>query len=205
MANTEKQICSQCGAPLDTNLTVCKYCGAEIAVRPQTSAPQQHQQYTQQSNQYVQQPNNYTQQSNQYVQRPNNNYTQQSSQYSTSQYTQQTHTYVQEMHTQVQQAPPQYVPPQASAYSQPATYHTQNNVSGYYPYKQKSKVLAGVLAIIFGGLGIHKFYTGHIGWGIVYLLFSWTYIPTIVGFVEGIIYLCASNEYFNMKYVKHKN
>lgn len=64
----------------------------------------------------------------------------------------------------------------------------------------KSKVLAGILAILFGGLGIHKFYLGRIGWGIVYLLFCWTYIPTIVGFIEGIIYLTSSDHKFNMKY-----
>lgn len=195
MANTEKQICSQCGAPLDTSLNVCKYCGAEIAVKPQNSAPQQQQQYTQQSNQYIQQPNSYTQQSNQYS----------SNQYSTNQYTQQTHTYVQQTQTHVQQSPPQYIPPQAPVYAQTMSYNTQNSMSGYYPYKQKSKVLAGVLAIFFGTFGVHKFYTGHVGWGIVYLLFFWTYIPAMVGFVEGIIYLCTSNENFNMKYVKHKN
>ena len=31
----------------------------------------------------------------------------------------------------------------------------------------KSKVTAGVLAIVLGGLGIHKFYLGKIGMGIL--------------------------------------
>ena len=31
---------------------------------------------------------------------------------------------------------------------------------------EKSKVTAGVLALLLGGLGIHKFYTGAWGWGI---------------------------------------
>jgi TM2 domain-containing membrane protein YozV len=36
----------------------------------------------------------------------------------------------------------------------------------------KNKVVAGLLAIFVGGLGIHKFYLGKVGQGILYLLFS---------------------------------
>ena len=197
MANTEKQTCPQCGAPLDFHITVCKYCGAENAVKPQNSTPQPQQQYTQQPNQYAQQPGQYAQQPNQYAQQPK--------QYVPNQYAQQAPPRIQQAPPRIQQVPPQYIPPQAPIYSQTVIYNTQDNMSGYYPYKQKSKVLAGVLALLFGGLGIHKFYTGHIGWGIVYLLFCWAYIPTIVGIIEGIIYLCTSSENFNLKYVKHKN
>ncbi|WP_282943700.1 TM2 domain-containing protein [Paenibacillus sp. RC67] len=64
----------------------------------------------------------------------------------------------------------------------------------------KSKVLAGILAILFGGLGIHKFYLGKVGWGIVYILFCWTYIPSLLGLIEGIIYLASSEENFDRKY-----
>ena len=64
----------------------------------------------------------------------------------------------------------------------------------------KNKVVAGILAILLGDLGIHKFYLGKIGWGIVYLLFCWTGIPAIVGMIEGIIYLCTDDETFQVKY-----
>ena len=64
----------------------------------------------------------------------------------------------------------------------------------------KNKYVAGILAILLGDLGIHKFYLGKIGWGIVYLLFCWTGIPAIVGLIEGIIYLCADDETFQVKY-----
>ncbi|MGO2145111.1 MAG: TM2 domain-containing protein [Serratia bockelmannii] len=37
-------------------------------------------------------------------------------------------------------------------------------------------------------------------WGLFYLLFCWTGIPAIVGFIEGIIYLFQSEEKFNQKY-----
>ena len=63
----------------------------------------------------------------------------------------------------------------------------------------KSKITAGVLGILLGGLGVHKFYMGKIGMGIIYLVFCWTWIPGIVGFIEGIMYLCSSDENFQLK------
>ena len=65
---------------------------------------------------------------------------------------------------------------------------------------QKSKVAAGLLAIFLGGLGLHKFYLGNVGLGILYLLFCWTFIPTIVGFIEGIIYLVMDDQKWVEKY-----
>jgi TM2 domain-containing membrane protein YozV len=67
---------------------------------------------------------------------------------------------------------------------------------------EKSKIAAGLFGIFLGGLGIHKFYLGQIGWGIVYLIFFWTFIPELVGFIEGIIYFTMSDEAFAAKYGK---
>lgn len=64
---------------------------------------------------------------------------------------------------------------------------------------EKSRVTAGVLALLLGGLGIHKFYTGAWGWGIVYILLCWTYVPSIVALVEGIRYLVLSKDEFARK------
>lgn len=64
----------------------------------------------------------------------------------------------------------------------------------------KNKIVAAVLAIVLGGLGIHKFYLGQTGKGVLCLLFCWTYIPAIVSFVEGIIILCSKDENFQIKY-----
>lgn len=66
----------------------------------------------------------------------------------------------------------------------------------------KSKVVAGVLGILLGGWGAHKFYLGKIGSGILYILFCWTGIPSIVGLIEGIMYLVADDKTFNAKYCK---
>lgn len=67
-------------------------------------------------------------------------------------------------------------------------------------YSGKNRTTAAILGIILGGFGVHHFYLGNSGKGILYLLFCWTSIPTIVGFVEGIIYLTQSDEEFASKY-----
>jgi TM2 domain-containing membrane protein YozV/predicted RNA-binding Zn-ribbon protein involved in translation (DUF1610 family) len=64
----------------------------------------------------------------------------------------------------------------------------------------KSKVVAGVLAIFLGGIGAHKFYLGDVGVGILYLCFSWTFIPSLLGLIEGILYLTKTNAAFKAKY-----
>jgi TM2 domain-containing membrane protein YozV len=62
---------------------------------------------------------------------------------------------------------------------------------------QKSKGLAIFLAFFFGGLGIHKFYLGKPGWGILYFLFFWTFIPLILSIIEAIIMLFRDERKFS--------
>lgn len=64
----------------------------------------------------------------------------------------------------------------------------------------KSRIAAALLAFFLGGIGIHKFYLGQIFWGFIYLIFCWTFIPSLVAFVEFIIYLCMSDQSFDEKY-----
>jgi len=58
-------------------------------------------------------------------------------------------------------------------------------------YVQNGKVvnkIAYILcACLVGGFGVHKFLTDKIGMGIVYLIFCWTFIPGLIGFIEGLI------------------
>jgi hypothetical protein len=61
-------------------------------------------------------------------------------------------------------------------------------------------VAAALLAFFLGGFGVHKFYLGQTAWGVVYLVFFWTFIPRIVSFVEFIVLLATSEEDFQRKY-----
>lgn len=49
---------------------------------------------------------------------------------------------------------------------------------------QKDEVVGVLLALLLGTFGAHHFYLRRPGLGILYILFSWTGIPTVVGFVE---------------------
>lgn len=63
----------------------------------------------------------------------------------------------------------------------------------------KNKVAAGLFALFLGGIGLHKFYVGSSGQGILYLLLCWTGVPALIGLVEGILYLTMSDEDFIRK------
>ena len=76
---------------------------------------------------------------------------------------------------------------------------TPPSAADYRGTSGKSRVTAGVLALLLGGIGVHKFYTGAWGWGIVYLLFCLTYIPALMALAEGIRYLVLTPEDFDRK------
>ncbi len=81
----------------------------------------------------------------------------------------------------------------------------QNNVSASPVFGStnpggRNRIAAALFAILLGGLGVHKFYLGRVGIGILYLLFCWTFIPMIVGVIEGIIYLTQTDEAFTAEY-----
>lgn len=94
--------------------------------------------------------------------------------------------------------PQQIVQPQIVYVQQPQSQPQMNN--GRIRLHDRSKTVAALLAFFLGGLGIHKFYLGQIGMGVLYLLFCWTWIPSIIAFVEFIIYLCTSDADFDAKY-----
>lgn len=68
------------------------------------------------------------------------------------------------------------------------------------PGQPRSRVVAGVLAVIGGGAGLHKFYLGRAGWGVVYVLLIWTGISVILGLIEGVYLLTMREEAFQLKY-----
>jgi TM2 domain-containing membrane protein YozV len=53
-----------------------------------------------------------------------------------------------------------------------------------YQHASKDEVAGVLLALFLGTFGIHRFYLGQTGAGVLYLIFSWTGIPAILGFIE---------------------
>lgn len=96
-------------------------------------------------------------------------------------------------------APPAQQPVQPVS-PQPQIVYVQQTPQVQAPQSTKSKGTAALLAIFLGGLGAHKFYLGHPGWGFIYLIFCWTFIPEALGIIEGIIYLTMKDEAFAQKY-----
>lgn len=43
-------------------------------------------------------------------------------------------------------------------------------------------------------LGIHNFYAGKVGLGVLYLVFCWTFIPAIAALVQAIIVICKTSD-----------
>jgi len=79
---------------------------------------------------------------------------------------------------------------------------------------EKNKIVAGLLALFFGTLGIHKFYLGYMKEGVIMLLVFMlgfillgipSFVIAIIALVEAIIYLMKSDSDFQRIYVdRHK-
>jgi TM2 domain-containing membrane protein YozV len=63
-----------------------------------------------------------------------------------------------------------------------------------------SKALLLLITFFLGGIGGHKFFIGKNRQGVFYLLFCWTGIPSIIAFVEFIIYAFTSSDKLQEKY-----
>lgn len=64
---------------------------------------------------------------------------------------------------------------------------------------EKSKATTTLLSLFLGGFGAHKFYYGAWGWGIVYLVLCWTYIPLLASIVETVRYILMKDKEFSDK------
>jgi TM2 domain-containing membrane protein YozV len=80
---------------------------------------------------------------------------------------------------------------------------------GFKPaHKECNKIAAGLLGILLGYLGIHKFIMGYQSEGLIMLLVSVLTcgfaapVMWIIGLIEGIIYLTKSDEDFIKTYVE---
>ena len=67
---------------------------------------------------------------------------------------------------------------------------------------ESKRTLCGILAILLGGLGIHKFIMGKTSTGIIQLLLGLACgIGGIIGIIEGIMYLTKTDEQFYNEYI----
>ena len=73
----------------------------------------------------------------------------------------------------------------------------------------KNRIVAGVLALLLGSLGVHKFYLGSNRAGLIMLacsLFGWIllFVPNgivwLIALIEGVIYLTRSDAEFHERY-----
>ncbi|MFP4259517.1 MAG: TM2 domain-containing protein [Opitutales bacterium] len=78
------------------------------------------------------------------------------------------------------------------------------------PAGADKKILAGILGIVLGALGIHKFVLGYTKEGVIMLLVSiltlglFAWVMGLIGLVEGIMYLTKSDEEFVATYIDGK-
>lgn len=79
-----------------------------------------------------------------------------------------------------------------------ATSNSNNSDERYTGNRTKNSAL--LWCFFLGGLGAHKFYLGKPGWGILYLVFFWTFIPAAIAFVEFILLIMTSEKDFDRKY-----
>lgn len=101
-----------------------------------------------------------------------------------------------------QSAQPRYEQPsynQPPIYAQQTYYQAAQQQPGY-GYAQKSKIVAGLLGLFLGGLGVHNFYLGYTGKAVAQLLLTligWIILigPIISGIwalIESVLILCSS-------------
>jgi TM2 domain-containing membrane protein YozV len=78
-----------------------------------------------------------------------------------------------------------------------------------YPIESK-RVIAGILGILLGSLGVHKFVLGYTNQGLIILAITivtcgiGAAVTSLIGLIEGIIYLTKSDEEFIELYQTNK-
>ena len=94
-----------------------------------------------------------------------------------------------------EQTPPDQSPPTPPT-SPPA---------GQIPGADK-KLLAGLMGIFLGGLGVHKFVLGYNKEGIIQIVVTFVTcgFASIIGLIEGIIYITKSDQEFVDTYVNNR-
>lgn len=64
----------------------------------------------------------------------------------------------------------------------------------------RDKNVAGILGLFFGWIGVHRFYLGQIGLGILYAILAMTGISFILGLIDAIVFFSMDKDNFDIKY-----
>lgn len=74
------------------------------------------------------------------------------------------------------------------------------------PPAESKRLLAGILGILFGGLGVHRFILGDATGGILRIVITVVTcgFGSIIGLIEGIIYLTKTDPQFEQEYIINK-
>ncbi|HKJ07259.1 MAG TPA: TM2 domain-containing protein [Flavobacteriaceae bacterium] len=76
--------------------------------------------------------------------------------------------------------------------------------------EESKRIIAGILGILLGAFGLHKFILGYTNQGITLLAITvitcgiGAAITSLIGLIEGIIYLTKSDEEFKYEYQVNK-
>lgn len=82
---------------------------------------------------------------------------------------------------------------------------TENWNNPAQPRQENKKVASGILAILVGSLGIHKFLLGYTTEGIIQIILNvFCGLGGLIGLIEGIIYLTKTDEEFYQTYQVNK-
>ena len=75
--------------------------------------------------------------------------------------------------------------------------------TGYTKEQKDKKLIAGLLAILLGAFGVHKFYLGYTKEGVIQLAVTIVTcgLASLVGLIEGILYLTKTDDEFVATYV----
>jgi len=98
-----------------------------------------------------------------------------------------------------------YAPPYEPTYQPiqpPGALYSQSAPQDWQTAGADKKIIAGLLAILLGAFGVHKFILGYTKEGVIQLLLGVLCgVGGIIGIIEGIIYLTKSDEEFVRTYI----
>ncbi len=88
----------------------------------------------------------------------------------------------------------------------PSPMYGSGQVQDWKQMGADKKLTAGICGILVGGFGIHKFILGYTTEGVIQIVLTFITcgIGSVIGLIEGIVYLTKSDEDFVRTYIQNK-